>query len=270
MKKLLICAAFGTSLSAWAVAIDPQLNCQALVTSQTLLRSESLFKKEIVQIIRASVPTLYDDLKIKIHWGQRDNFNYSMIRKDEAETHQTLPQIPPPRTWPRRDRFRFTVVVLGTSNQAIGTSIKSYEILSYARRGKTIYGLSVEASEGSKVDLLNLYAALTAAPFVEGVIFEQDVAPTQMSYPNAPIPLSEPAELRAIRAFRQFGSEAKRREEVAEGIKPGIVQALQSGRHLQYRGLILTGFSERSDIVDYAKAASFTIEYIFSLPSDRR
>lgn len=273
MKKLLLSVAFGTSLSAWAV--DPQLNCQALVSSQGIVNSDSAFKNELSQIVTATVPALYNDLKIKINWGESGNVDYLFIKKDEPATHQSIPRIPDPSAWSKPGTFTFTVVVLGTSSKAIGSSIKRYRIHSYTRSGKTLHSLSVEASEGSQlrnfhVDLLNLYVALTAAPFVDGVIIEQDISPTKMGYPDAPIALAEPAELRAIRSFRQVGGDRNKREEAAQEIKPGIVNALESGRSLEYQGLLLTGFSDQLEVVSDAKAVSFTVEYVFKVPSTRR
>ena len=268
MKKLLVVIALSTSLSSWATS--PELRCQALLTSQGIVNSDSLFKNEISQIVNSVVPSLFEDLKIKVSWGETDNVNYLMIKKDEPTTHQNLPRIPNPSAWTNPRTFDFTVVVLGNSNKAMASSIKGYKINSYSSRGKTNYSLTVEASEESPADLLNLYIALSLAPFVNVVIFDQEISPTKFSYPDGPVSLAEPEELRAIRNFRHLRDDKSKHEEAANEIKPGIVKMLQMGTQLEYRGVLITGFSDDLDVVAYSKASSFTAEYIFSVPSGQR
>jgi len=265
MKKLLMCVFFGTSVITSAWAADSNLNCEALLTSQSLLASDIRFKDEISQIIASSDPSMAE-LKIKVSWGESaSSIGHLWIPSDAVVTHKSLPRVPDPNVWDKPNKFRF-VVALGGS-KTIEPSFKSYEVQKYVRKGKTNFILvSREQDNSSKYELLHLYIALAAAPFVNLVNFDQSLYPTQMSYPEDPVRLAGPKSLRAIQNFRHFGHDKNRREEAAKEIKPEIVNLLQAGKQFKYLGIVLTGFSDELNVVESSKADSFTVEYFFGVP----
>jgi hypothetical protein len=263
MKKLLMCAIFGVSLSAWAS--HSQFRCQALLTTEGLLNSESPYKIEISQIVRAAVPANFDELKIKITWGLSgvdEIVRRYMITIDDLATHQILPHIPGPADWPGLESFPFTIVVQGISkNQR--WSIQNYKIHRWPAGKKIKFSLDADATKGSELDLLSLYTALSMAPFVDAVVFEQQILPTQLSYPEGPVQLSVPKELRAIRKLQKTGNDQNQFEEAVADVKPSLVKTLERNHHFDYQGMIVTGLSDKQDVVANSKAASFGIDYIF-------
>lgn len=228
--------------------------CQALLSGQSLLIGDTPYRRQLAKLVEN-----HPEVRVLVNWGMPSP---SFIFWGDPITHKATPWFP----FPGNPGGVIEVSVAEPTSPAMYTRVYSVVQvqLDESHSGYALkVNVSSEAFGDDDLEMINLYAALSAVPYASLLVIEQEINPKDEG-------LNQKEAEEAVQFISSWFKKGGSVDDALRGHEPQIVRLIRAQGepfHDEHKDLMAFRTNHRGvmEMVDPQFADEYTVEYGFSL-----